>query len=69
MGQLTLPPTGPIYLDANGFIYSVERIVPYEALLAPVWLAAGCTQFLTNDPGFRQIAELPVTLLSDVLAA
>ena len=29
MGPLTLPPTGPIYLDASAFIYSVERIEPY----------------------------------------
>ncbi len=25
MGSLTLPTAGPVYLDANGFIYSVER--------------------------------------------
>ncbi len=28
MGSLTLPIAGPIYLDASGFIYSVERIDP-----------------------------------------
>jgi hypothetical protein len=26
MGTLTLPSTGPIYRDASGFIYSVERM-------------------------------------------
>ena len=37
MGAITLPDRGPIYMDACGFIYSVERIEPYRALLEPVW--------------------------------
>ena len=36
MGPLTLPSKGPIYLDASGFIYSLERIEPYRALLEPM---------------------------------
>ena len=40
MGSLMLPPSGPVYLDANGFIYSVERIEPYRTLLEPMWLLA-----------------------------
>lgn len=45
MGSLTLPPSGPVYLDANGFIYSVERIEPYRTLLEPMWLLAQAGQF------------------------
>ena len=45
MGALTLPPSGPVYLDTNGFIYSVERIEPYRSILEPVWLAARENQF------------------------
>jgi len=45
MGVLTLPPTGPVYLDASGFIYSVERIQPYYHLLEPMWKAAQAQQF------------------------
>ena len=37
MGAITLPDRGPIYMDACGFIYSVERIEPYRALLEPAW--------------------------------
>ena len=37
MGPLTLPPSGLIYLDASGLIYSVERIEPYHTLLEPMW--------------------------------
>ena len=40
MGSLTLPTGGLVYLDANGLIYSVERVEPYRALLEPLWQAA-----------------------------
>jgi predicted nucleic acid-binding protein len=46
MGTLTLPTTGPIYLDASGFIYSVERIEPYCTLLEPLWRQAQAGQFV-----------------------
>ena len=36
MGTLTLPNSGPIYLDACGFIYGVERIEPYRGLMDPM---------------------------------
>lgn len=147
MGSLTLPTSGPVYLDANGFIYSVEKIEPYRTLLKPLWNAAqqgafeiisselvvmetlvkpirdgetavenafrallfaslevrlvpttlaiweeaarlraeynlktpdaihaasalteSCTMFLTNDAGFRRVADLPVVLMNEVLA-
>ena len=45
MERLILPPTGPIYLDAAAFIYSVERIEPYRTLLDPVWRQAQSGQF------------------------
>ena len=45
MGSLTLPQEGPIYLDASGFIYSVERIQPYAELLDQMWLQAQAGQF------------------------
>ncbi len=40
MGSLALPNSGSVYLDANGFIYSVEKIEPYCSLLQPMWQAA-----------------------------
>lgn len=45
MGAITLPDRGPIYMDACGFIYSVERIEPYRALIEPVWRRAQIGQF------------------------
>lgn len=46
MGSLILPPNGPVYLDASGFIYSVERIEPYHTLLEPLWQRAQAGQFV-----------------------
>ncbi len=37
MGALALPASGTVYLDANGFIYSIDRIDPYRALLDILW--------------------------------
>ena len=45
MGPLTLPTHGSVYLDANGFIYSVERIEPYRTLLEPMWRQARAGEF------------------------
>ena len=45
MERLTLPPSGAVYLDASGFIYSAERIEPYRELLAPMWRQAQAGQF------------------------
>ncbi len=45
MGSLALPSSGSVYLDANGFIYSVERIEPYCSLLQPMWQAAKSGEF------------------------
>ena len=40
MGQLTLPASGQVYLDANALIYTVEKHPVYGPLLQPLWLAA-----------------------------
>ena len=45
MGPLTLATNGPVYLDTNCFIYSVERIEPYRTLLEPMWRQARDSSF------------------------
>jgi predicted nucleic acid-binding protein len=37
VGALSLTLTGPIYIDANILIYSVERVVPYADILEAFW--------------------------------
>jgi hypothetical protein len=44
MGSLVLPASGIVYLDANCFIYSVERIDPYQAILDALWRTASVGQ-------------------------
>ena len=36
MGQLTVPLSGAIYLDADAIIYAVEKVEPYYSLLLPL---------------------------------
>ena len=36
MGQLIVPPSGAVYLDADAIIYAVEKIEPYYSLLLPL---------------------------------
>ena len=45
MGLIELPADGSVYLDASAFIYSVERIEPYQALIEPVWQQAQAGKF------------------------
>ena len=45
MGAITLPDRDPVYMDACGFIYSVERTEPYRELIEPVWQQAQTGQF------------------------
>ena len=45
MGPLILPIGGPVYIDANAIIYSVERVEPYHGLLAPMWEDAKAGRF------------------------
>jgi predicted nucleic acid-binding protein len=40
-----------------------------DAIHAATALLADCALFLTNDKGFRQVPNLPVAILSDVLAS
>lgn len=74
MGALTLPSSGPIYVDTMTVIYAVERLPNYASLLQPLWLAAqaGNVDVVTSeltlmetlvgpfDMGFRTVPGLPV---------
>lgn len=37
MGAIILPLNGSVYLDANGFIYTVEKIDPFYTKMLPLW--------------------------------
>ena len=62
MGALTLPASGTIYLDANGFIYSVERIDPYRSVLDTLWLtvSAGQIKVVTSELTLLEVLIKPL---------
>jgi predicted nucleic acid-binding protein len=62
MGSLSLPAAGSVYLDANAFIYSVERIEPYRGLLEPAWRAAqvGALSLVTSELTLLETLVLPL---------
>ena len=64
MGTLTLPINGSVYLDACGFIYSVERIEPYRRLMEPMWQQATSGQ-LTIVTSELSVMETLVKPLRD----
>jgi predicted nucleic acid-binding protein len=51
MGSLSLPPSGPVYGDAQIFIYSVEKHPIYAPLLRPLWesVARGDIEVVTSE--------------------
>ena len=40
MGQLTIPPSGNVYLDTCCLIYTIERHTDFFPILAPLWAAS-----------------------------
>ena len=69
MGQLALPAAGLVYLDTDALIYSVEKIVPYAALLQPLWDAAAQRTFqvISSDLALLEVLVKPLQLGDTVL--
>jgi predicted nucleic acid-binding protein len=51
MGSLSLPPSGPVYSDAQVFIYSVEKHPIDAPLLRPLWesVARGDIEVVSSE--------------------
>jgi predicted nucleic acid-binding protein len=62
VGVLTLPTSGTVYLDANGFIYSIERIDPYRSILDTLWLtvSAGQVKVVTSELTLLEVLVKPL---------
>ncbi|MBY0526063.1 MAG: type II toxin-antitoxin system VapC family toxin [Gemmataceae bacterium] len=71
MGQVTLPPSGLIYVDTNALIYRVERIEPYLTASAPLWdaLDAGHCQVGTSELTLFEVLVKPLRDGNHALAA
>jgi predicted nucleic acid-binding protein len=70
VGALVLPASGNVYLDANGFIYSVERIDPYRSLLDTLWQTASTRQItvVTSELTLLEVLVKPLKV-SDATTA
>lgn len=70
MGSLSLPDTGSVYLDTNGFIYSVEHLEPYYSLLVPLWTAAnaGLVEIMSSELVILETLVKPLRAGDEVLA-
>lgn len=62
MGSLTLPISGTIYLDANGFIYTVEKIEPYRSDLVTLWQAvqSGTLKVVSSELTLMEVLVKPL---------
>ena len=71
MGSLVLPASGIVYLDANCFIYSIERIDPYRAILDTLWQAVSIGQFtvVTSELTLLEVLVKPLKVGDATTAA
>jgi len=62
VGELVLPASGNVYLDANGFIYSIERIDPYRSLLDALWqtISSGQITVVTSELTLPEVLVKPL---------
>jgi predicted nucleic acid-binding protein len=61
-----LPITQPILREAAR-LRSTTKLKTPDAIHAATAMNAGVALFITNDAGFRNVANLPVVILSDLL--
>ncbi|WP_238361093.1 type II toxin-antitoxin system VapC family toxin [Iningainema tapete] len=60
--------TQPVLRQAASLRATTNLKTP-DAIHAATALLGNCTQFITNDKGFRNVPNLPVVILSEVLAS
>lgn len=64
MGPVSNAPVNLIYFDANAFIYSVERVAPYDALLRNYWqlTTQGQAKIVTSELTVLEVLVRPLRL-------
>ncbi len=63
-----IPVTLSLFRDAANLRATTNLKTP-DAIHMATAIDAGCTIFLTNDNGFRNVTNLPVVILSEILAS
>jgi predicted nucleic acid-binding protein len=65
-GTRLLPVTRPVLREAARLRAALPALRTPDALHAATALLSGCSAFVTNDPGFRRVPGLSVTVLKDL---
>lgn len=66
--RMQLIPISQFILRQAATLRATNNIKTPDAIHAVTALSTNCAQFITNDRGFRNVANLPVVVLSEVLA-
>ena len=66
--EIRLIPINQSVLREAARLRATTTLKTPDAIHAATALSVNCTQFVTNDKGFRNVPSLPVVVLSEVLA-
>ena len=67
--EIQLIPISKSVLRQAATLRATTNLKTPDAIHAATALSVNCTQFITNDKGFRNVSGLPVVVLSEVLAS
>lgn len=67
--EMRLIPISQAVLRQAAILRATTNLKTPDAIHAATALSVNCTQFITNDKGFRNVSGLPVVVLSEVLAS
>jgi predicted nucleic acid-binding protein len=67
--EIRLVPITQSVLRDGANLRATTNLKTPDAIHAATSLSEGCTLFLTNDSGFRNVSNLSVVILSEVLAS
>lgn len=67
--QISLVPISQTILKHAAQLRATTNLRTPDAIHAATALSQGCTLFITNDTGFRNVPNLSVVILSEVLAS
>ncbi|MFM2061178.1 MAG: hypothetical protein RLZZ507_848 [Cyanobacteriota bacterium] len=65
--EMQLIPISQIVLKQAANLRAKTNLKTPDAIHAATALSINCTQFITNDKGFRNVPNLPVIILSEIL--
>ena len=67
--EMQLIPINQSVLRQAATLRATTNLKTPDAIHAATALSVNCTQFITNDKGFRNVSGLPVIVLNEVLAS